>query len=62
MNDLTQYSDSELSLVVFNNEFLYDSRKNLESLREILDEAYIYTSEQWDELVQDIEDDLNEDN
>jgi len=58
--DLTGYSDSELSLHVFNDEYLYRQRhKN--SLGETLDQLYIYTPEQYQELLQDLEDDLQAD-
>jgi len=58
-NDITQYSDSELSLIVFNDEYLY-SKRHSRHLKDTLDEFFIYTPEQWQELQQDLQDDANE--
>lgn len=59
--DLTKYSENELSLHLFNDEYLYKARKQShEYLRELLEEIFIFTEEQFDVLIQDIEDDLNE--
>lgn len=60
MQDLTQYGSAELALLVFNTEYLYNSRHN-EDLIDILDELFIYTLEQLDELVQDLEEDQDND-
>ena len=60
MQDLTQYSDQELSLVVFNTEYLYHLRHNESALFEVLDESFVYTDDQRAELIQDIEDEANE--
>jgi len=59
MNDLTPHSDSELSLVVFNDEFFYD-RRHGRGFTESLNEFLVYTPAQMDELKQDLEDDLEE--
>jgi hypothetical protein len=59
MIDLTQYSNSELSLNVFNDEGLYNIRHE-PGFIEILDEVFIYTSEQLAELEQDLLDDARE--
>lgn len=58
--DLTQHSDGELSLMVFNDEGLYRMRRNLQALLETLGELFTYTAEQLAELKQDLEDDANE--
>lgn len=55
--DITGYSDSELSLMVFNNEALYRLRHR-SNLRDILEYDYLFTEAQWAEL----ENDLNEEN
>ena len=55
-NDLTQYTDSELSLWVFNDEGLYRQRHS-EYLKETLRELFIFTNAQWEELQQDLADD-----
>lgn len=57
--DLTVYSDQELSLVVFNDETLYNMR-NRRSLFDLLNEFYLYTDEQLEVLKQDIQDDIEE--
>ena len=61
MEDLTGYSDQELSLRVFNEEYLYDNR-NRGGFLDMLDEFFIYTQTQKDELTQDLTDDLKETN
>ena len=57
MKDLTIYSDSELSNVVFSDEHLYTIRHS-PSLWAELDKLYIYSASQAEELEQDLEDDL----
>ncbi len=57
--DLTEYGSSELSDNVMNDESLYLSR-NSANLCELLEEYFIFTTEQWDELVQDLEDEKEE--
>lgn len=54
--DLTLYSNDELSLWVFNDEALYRMR-NRSYLKDILDEHFIYSEAQYEQLIQDIEDD-----
>jgi hypothetical protein len=58
--DLREYSENELSLQVFNDEYLYKQRRNLNNLKNSLDEFFLYTDEQFKILKQDILDDLNE--
>ncbi len=55
--DITQHSDNELSLIVMNDESLYNMRRRSDLL-EILKEYFIFTDEQAEVLRQDIEDDL----
>lgn len=59
-SDLTEYSHHELSLLVFNTEYLYKQRRNIKRLIESLNEFYIYTDEQLEVLLQDIAEDLGE--
>jgi hypothetical protein len=60
-NNLTEYSDSELSLHVMNDYELYKMRRRpLRHLREYLEEIFIFTTEQWEDLVETIEADLEE--
>ena len=54
MIDLTEYSSAELSMHVMNDEFLYNQRHS-ESLKGLIDEQFVYTDEQWDELQEDLE-------
>jgi len=58
--DLTQYSENELSMLVFNIEFLYNMRRNIKELKLELDEIYDYTEEQFEILVNDIKENLGE--
>lgn len=59
--DLREYSDNELSLLVFNDEGLYRLRRRpLLELNELLNEVFIFSTDQWDVLVRDLEDDSNE--
>lgn len=59
MQDLTQYSDNELSLQVFNDEYLYNFR-HVDYLEEILEELFLFTDEQLHVLKGDLADDLEE--
>lgn len=64
MTDLRQYSDSELSLVVMNEEYLYRHvrrHRNLDGIREFLGEMFIFTDDQWADLVETVEADWAED-
>ena len=56
--NITQYSNAELSWIVFNDESLYSIRHELNELLYIIDDLYIYTDAQIDELLSDISDDL----
>ena len=57
MNDITRYDENELSLNVFNDEYLYNARLNKSYLIDIINETFIYTDEQMDVLIQDLDDD-----
>lgn len=57
--DLTQYSENELSLLVFNDEGLYLMRRK-SYFFETLEEFFIYTPEQLDVLKEDLKADLEE--
>lgn len=59
--DLTQYSDNELSLVVMNDEWLYSMRRRiLRGPDGFLSDFFIYTDEQLETLIADIKEDLGE--
>ena len=60
MQDITQYSDDELSLLVFNDEHLYRMRHNDKHLARHLNDQYIYTIDQLRVLQDDIEEDSKE--
>lgn len=51
---LTKYTTNALSLVVYNTEDLYNLRKNKQKLFKTLKELYIFTDEQFVELVRDL--------
>jgi hypothetical protein len=57
--DLTIHGDQELSMQVFNDEGLYRQRHR-RGFNKILDEIFIYTSEQLEVLEQDLKDELCE--
>lgn len=57
--DLTQYSENELSLQVFNDEGLYNIRHR-GYLFETLKSLFIFTDEQLKVLTQDLKDDAGE--
>jgi hypothetical protein len=62
--DLREYSDNELSLLVFNDEGLYNMRHN-NDLWDILAELFLFTRQQRYVLEQDLiedKEDNNEDN
>jgi hypothetical protein len=56
LNDITQYGENELSLHVFNDEYLYNARLNKSYLMALISEEFIYTDEQMDVLIQDLDD------
>lgn len=57
--DITGYSDQELSLLVFNDVYLYNMRHNSEFLS-FINDHFVFTEEQLEVLEQDLKDDLNE--
>lgn len=63
MQDLTQYSDQELSLRVFNDEYFYNERdyqcKN-DYVLALVNEEFVFTDDQLSVLIQDLNDDRNE--
>ena len=55
--NITNYSNKELSLIVFNTEHLYnmiDDYRGLKYLLNTIKDTYIYTPEQFDTLISDI--------
>ena len=61
MKDIRMYSDSELSLLVFNDEYFYKERKNIPYLSALIKEEFIYTDAQMQDLVNDLREDELED-
>lgn len=63
--DITEYSDAELSLICYNDEYLYKAMRRTNGdeckVREIVDELYIYNDDQLADLIETIEQDLAED-
>jgi len=60
MYDITEYSDQELSLVVFNDEYLYNDRHRPGFMDDTINGYFIYTPEQLEVLERDLEADLEE--
>jgi hypothetical protein len=63
--DLKQFSDQELSLIVMNDECLYNQRRSIlraydKNTPSILSDLFEYTENQLNILAQDIRDDLEE--
>tara|TARA_R110000744_G_scaffold360412_1_gene467924 strand:+ start:739 stop:975 length:237 start_codon:yes stop_codon:yes gene_type:complete len=54
IEDLKKYSENELSLLVFNTEYLYKSIDNQDVLLSKLDNKYIYSKKQLSILLEDI--------
>lgn len=57
MIDLTGYTEQELSLQVFNDEYFYIERHHREYLMALINEEFIYTDEQMTVLLEDLDDD-----
>ena len=58
--DITNYNKNELSLLVFNTYDLYKSINDIKKLTILLNDRFIYTSEQFNILKNDINDYLKE--
>lgn len=57
--DLTSYGSSELSMHVMNDEYLYNHRFD-EDLKVQLEEQFIFTDEQLEELEEDLQEELDQ--
>ena len=55
MIDLTGFSDAELSLQVFNDEYFYTERGNVEYLIALINEEFAYTVKQLEMLLEDLD-------
>lgn len=66
MNDITHYSDQELSLMFLNDEVLYKElmravrRDDFTIIKEICDECFIYTENQLEDLIDTFNEELIE--
>lgn len=66
MNDITHYSDQELSLMFLNDEVLYKElmravrRDDFTIIKEICDECFIYTEDQLEDLIDTFNEELIE--
>jgi len=58
--DLREYSDNELSMMVYNDEYLYNRRRNSRHFKELLDSMFLYTESQLDTLIADLDDEHND--
>jgi hypothetical protein len=59
MNDIRNYGDKELSLLVFNDEYFYTERKDTDFLQALINEEFLYTEKQMSVLANDlVEDDI----
>ena len=60
MKDLTMYSDNELSLQVFNDQYFYSEIDDPKYLMALVREEFVYTADQMQTLVDDLNDYLME--
>ena len=60
MRDITHYSDQELSLLVFNEQYFYIERHNRPFLMALIQEEFKYTDKQLEILINDLAEDLEE--
>ena len=60
MKDLTMYSDNELSLQVFNDQYFYSEIDDPKYLMALVKEEFVYTTDQMQTLVDDLNDYLME--
>ena len=60
MQDITHYSDQELSLLFFNDQYFYIERHNRHFLMALIREEFKYTDKQLEILINDLAEDLEE--
>lgn len=58
MQDLTDYSELELSLLVYNDEGLYRMRRHILRDPSLLNDMFKYTDDQLKVLISDLKEDL----
>ena len=60
MRDITNHSDKELSLIIFNDNYFYREINNLSYLKALINEEFVYTPEQLEVAMLDVIDYNNE--
>lgn len=60
MRDITNHSDKELSLIIFNDNYFYREINNLSYLKALINEEFVYTAEQLEVAMLDVIDYNNE--
>lgn len=60
MIDITNYSDSELSLQVMNDAYFYNERHHTEFLIALVKEEFFFTDKQFEIMLEDVKQLLNE--
>jgi hypothetical protein len=55
--DISSHSDNELSLIIMNNESFYRLRRDFNRLKDLIDQCFIYTDDQLEELKQTLKED-----
>lgn len=60
MKDLTIYKESELSNIIFNDNYFYNEINNLDFLKALINEEFYYTNEQLKIALSDVEEYLSE--
>jgi len=60
MRNITQYSDDELALIVFNDEYFYIERLNRPYLIALIREEIVFTDKQLSVLITALDEDVSE--
>lgn len=60
MRDLTQSSNRELTLWVYNEPYFYNERENRDYLLALVAEEFYYTPEQLQDLIETLDEELAE--
>lgn len=60
MKNITQYSDDELALTVFNDEYFYIERLNRPYLMALIREEIVFTDKQLSVLITALDEDVSE--
>lgn len=60
MRDLTNSSDRELTLWVYNEPYFYNERENIDYLLALVAEEFYYTEAQLKDLIETLDEELTE--